>query len=98
MLCHQFENMQFQELAPIYQARPEAAPATLDPSVYHVALLVNIVIIVKDNINVNVITLIVVVGVCVTLASGVVDHLPGRLHPPRHLCLPEIQTQRRQVI
>ena len=35
-----FSNLQFQELAPIYQARPETAPATLDPSVYHVALLV----------------------------------------------------------
>merc|ERR1712088_1001506 len=32
------------ELAPIYQARPETAPATLDPSVYHVALLVSLTI------------------------------------------------------
>ena len=30
-----------QELAPIYQTRPETAPATMDPSVYHVALLVS---------------------------------------------------------
>merc|ERR1711936_27947 len=32
------------ELAPIYEARPETTPATLDPSVYHVALLVSLTI------------------------------------------------------
>jgi len=32
------------ELAPIYQTRPETAPATMDPSVYHVALLVSLTI------------------------------------------------------
>merc|ERR1711936_1108472 len=32
------------DLAPIYEARPEAAPATMDPSVYHVALLVSLTI------------------------------------------------------